>query len=99
MLPGRTVTIRDRGPYGLIMLQGHGTMGAWPVETPAMIRFGQLTNDEYFVSAKAAQEGVTHHQPERERSAGHAQALRARPRRSARLTQGGQPRSKQSRPG
>jgi hypothetical protein len=25
VLPGRTVTIRDAGPYGLIMLQGHGT--------------------------------------------------------------------------
>ena len=27
-------------------------------ETPTLIRFGQLTHDEYFVSAKAAQEGV-----------------------------------------
>ncbi len=59
VLPGRTVTIRDRGPYGMIMLQGHGTMGAWPIETPALIRFGQLTHDEYFVSHAAAQAGVT----------------------------------------
>ena len=58
VLPGRTVTIRDTGPYGMIMLQGHGTMGAWPVETPALIRFGQLTHDEYFVSHAAAWEGV-----------------------------------------
>ncbi len=58
VLPGRSVTITDPGPYGMIMVQGHGTMGAWPVETPALIRFGQLTHDEYFVSAKAAQEGV-----------------------------------------
>lgn len=58
VLPGRAVTIRDPGPYGMIMVQGHGVMGVWPVETPALIRFGQLTNDEYFVSAKAAQEGV-----------------------------------------
>ena len=59
VLPGRTVTVRDPGPYGLIMLQGHGTLGVWPIETPAMIRFGQLTHDEYFVSYGAAQEGVT----------------------------------------
>lgn len=59
VLPGRTVTIRDRGPYGMIMLQGHGTMGRWPIETPALIRFGQLTHDEYFVSHAAAQAGVT----------------------------------------
>jgi hypothetical protein len=58
VLPGRTVTIRDAGPYGLIMLQGHGTLGAWPIETPALIRFGQLTHDEYFVSCVAATAGV-----------------------------------------
>jgi len=63
VLPGRSVTVRDPGPYGLIMLQGHGTMGAWPIESPVMIRFGQLTNDEYFVSASAAKEGVTIQNP------------------------------------
>ncbi|NLF31030.1 MAG: hypothetical protein GX591_09110 [Planctomycetes bacterium] len=59
VLPGRTVTIRDGGAYGMIMMQGHGTMGVWPIETPALIRFGQLTHDEYFVSEQAAREGVT----------------------------------------
>jgi hypothetical protein len=58
VLPGRTVTIRDAGPYGLIMLQGHGALGVWPIETPALIRFGQLTHDEYFVSCAAANAGV-----------------------------------------
>ena len=58
VLPGRTVTIRDSGPYGMIMLQGHGTMGVWPIETPTLLRFGQLSNDEYFVSCQAAAEGV-----------------------------------------
>jgi len=61
--PGRTVTIHDHGPYGMIMLQGHGTMGVWPIETPTSIRFGQLTYDEFFVSASAAQAGVTIHNP------------------------------------
>jgi hypothetical protein len=63
VLPGATVTIKDPGPYGMIMLQGHGTLGLWPIETPALIRFGQLTNDEYFVSAFAATEGVEIHNP------------------------------------
>jgi len=58
VLPGHSVTVQDIGPYGMIMLQGHGTLGAWPVETPALIRFGQLTNDEYFVSEMAARAGV-----------------------------------------
>jgi len=63
VLPGRTVTVRDAGPYGMIMLQGHGRMGVWPIETPTLIRFGQLTHDEYFVSCAAAQAGVTIHNP------------------------------------
>jgi hypothetical protein len=57
--PGATVTIKDSAAYGLIMMQGHGTMGVWDIETPALIRYGQLTNDEFFVSEKAAKEGVT----------------------------------------
>jgi hypothetical protein len=58
VLPGRTATIHDAGPYGLIMLQGHGSLGVWSVDTPTLIRFGQLTNDEFLVSAPAAQAGV-----------------------------------------
>lgn len=59
VLPGRSVSIRDAAAYGLIMMQGHGTMGPWKIETPALIRYGQLTCDEYFVSERAATEGVT----------------------------------------
>lgn len=58
VLPGKTVVIKDQGAYGLIMMQGHGKLGVWEIETPALIRFGQLTNDEYFVSEPAAKEGV-----------------------------------------
>ena len=58
VLPGATVTIKDNGAYGMIMMQGHGTMGVWDIETPTMIRYGQLTHDEYFVSEAAAQAGV-----------------------------------------
>ena len=57
--PGRTATVRNAAAYGMIMMQGHGRMGVWDVETPAMIRLGQLTSDEFFVSESAATEGVT----------------------------------------
>lgn len=57
--PGATVTIQDNAAYGLIMMQGHGTMGPWEIETPTMIRYGQLTYDEYFVTEQAARAGVT----------------------------------------
>jgi hypothetical protein len=43
------------------MLQGHGTMGLWTIETPTVIRFGQLTRDEYFISYAAAQAGIEIH--------------------------------------
>ncbi|GAB3894411.1 class I mannose-6-phosphate isomerase [Spirosoma agri] len=59
VFPGATVTIKDSAAYGLIVMQGHGKMGVWEIETPALIRYGQLTNDEFFVSEKAALEGVT----------------------------------------
>jgi len=58
ILPGRSVVIKDAAAYGMIMMQGHGKMGIWDIETPTMIRYGQLTHDEYFVSEDAAQTGV-----------------------------------------
>ena len=56
--PGATVTIKDAAAYGIIVMQGHGKMGVWNIETPSLIRYGQLTNDEFFISESAAKEGV-----------------------------------------
>ena len=58
VLPKRSVTITDRAAYGLIVTQGYGTFGKLGVCTPSMIRYGQMTEDELFVSAEAAQRGV-----------------------------------------
>lgn len=63
VLPGKTATVRDSAAYGMIMMQGHGTMGGRRIEAPAMIRFGQLTCDEYFVSEEAAGAGVVIENP------------------------------------
>ena len=52
------MTIKDAAAYGLILTQGHGTFGELQVSTPAMIRFGQMTEDELFVTADAAADGV-----------------------------------------
>ena len=65
VLPGKTVTIKDSACYGFITMQGHGKLGVLEIETPALIRYGQLTNDEYFVSEKAAKEGVSISNPSR----------------------------------
>ena len=59
VLPGQTAVIRDATAYGMIMMQGYGTMNGLKIETPALIRYGQLTYDEYFVSEATAKQGVT----------------------------------------
>jgi hypothetical protein len=59
ILPGATVTITDPEAYGLIVTQGYGDFGGTPVSTPSQIRFGDLTEDELFVTAPAARKGVT----------------------------------------
>ena len=56
--PGVKVTIKDNGAYGLITVQGSGRIGKMPLQTPAMIRFGELTEDEAFVTHDAARQGV-----------------------------------------
>ena len=58
MLPKRKVIIEDAAAYGLILTQGHGTIGKHFVSTPSMIRFGAMTEDELFVTAAAAERGV-----------------------------------------
>ena len=58
VFPGASVVIKDAGAYGLIMMQGHGKMNDLDIETPALIRYGQLTFDEYFVSEQAARDGI-----------------------------------------
>ena len=57
--PGKTVSITDAAAYGFILLQGKGTLGVWEIETPTLIRYGELTNDEFFVTEKAAKAGIT----------------------------------------
>ena len=52
------MTIKDNGAYGLIAVQGSGRIGKLALQTPAMIRFGELTEDEVFVSHEAAAAGV-----------------------------------------
>lgn len=59
VMPGARCTIRDAGASGVIVTQGHGSIGKLDVDCPAIIRFGQLTQDEVFISHEAASAGVT----------------------------------------
>lgn len=58
VLPGRRVTIKDSAAYGVILTQGHGLLAKQTVSTPSMIRFGAMTEDEVFVTAATAKEGL-----------------------------------------
>jgi hypothetical protein len=58
VFPGRTVTIQDAAAYGTILVQGWGQFGKHRAETPALIRFGEMTQDEFFVTADAARKGI-----------------------------------------
>lgn len=56
--PGRTATLKDAGAYGAICVQGYGRFGKFQVSAPSMIRFGQMTEDEFFITAYAAANGI-----------------------------------------
>jgi hypothetical protein len=59
VMPGARCTIRDPGASGLIVTQGHGRIGKLDIDCPSLIRFGQMTQDEVFISYEVAAEGVT----------------------------------------
>jgi hypothetical protein len=56
--PGAKCTLNDSGASGWITVQGSGRMGKLDLQTPAMIRFGEETEDEVFISHQAATTGV-----------------------------------------
>jgi hypothetical protein len=56
--PGAKCTLHDPGASGWITVQGRGRIGRLAVQTPVMIRFGAMTEDEIFISHEAATRGV-----------------------------------------
>jgi hypothetical protein len=57
--PGVRCTVKDGGAYGLITVQGKGRMNQLTLDCPKLIRFHDLTEDEVFCTADAANAGVT----------------------------------------
>lgn len=56
--PGQEVKVTDEAAYGCIIVQGHGRFGVYDAEAATMLRYGQMSADEYFVSEGAARKGV-----------------------------------------
>lgn len=59
--PGATAIITDEDAYGVIVVQGQGSFGVHHTAAATMIRFGELSDDEFFVSETAARAGVRVH--------------------------------------
>jgi len=57
--PGGSVVLGDKDAYGLIAVSGHGTLNDHYISTATLLRYGQLSSDEFFVSSSAAASGVT----------------------------------------
>jgi len=57
--PGAEATIKDNGAYGLVVVQGRGTIEGLRAEAPLLINYGDMTEDEFFVTSARAAEGVT----------------------------------------
>ena len=57
--PGKKVTIKDNGAYGMIVTAGEGKMNKLRLNCPKLIRFHDLTEDEVFCTEAAAKAGVT----------------------------------------
>ncbi len=58
VFPGQSIVNKENAAYGLIAIQGYGTIDKLPLETPTQIRYGEITNDEYFISHEKAKAGV-----------------------------------------
>lgn len=57
--PGQTVIVKDPACYGCIFVQGHGEFGIFKdAESAQILRYGQTSADEYFVSEDAAKKGI-----------------------------------------
>lgn len=61
VLPGHSVVVKDPAAYGCVVIQGHGQFGAHAAEAPGLLRYGQQSADEFFVSEEAAARGVAIH--------------------------------------
>lgn len=58
VMPGQEYTLIDQACYCAIVVQGHGTFGPFECEAPELVRFEDVTGDEYFVSESTAKDGV-----------------------------------------
>jgi len=57
--PGASVTVKDAACYCALVVQGFGSFGEFKCEAPGLLRFEDVSADEFFVSDDAAAKGIT----------------------------------------
>ena len=58
VFPKRSVVISDEQAYGAVVVEGHGSFAGLDISSPSVIRFGEMTQDELFITHEAANGGV-----------------------------------------
>ena len=56
--PGAEVILKDEACYCALVVQGHGKFGVFSCEAPGMLRFEDISGDEFFVSESSAGRGI-----------------------------------------
>lgn len=56
--PGAKVKLCDQACYCALVVQGHGKFGTFECEAPGVLRYGDISGDEFFVSESAAKKGI-----------------------------------------
>lgn len=56
--PGGEAVIKDNGAYSAIVVQGEGSANKLRLSCPKLLRFNELSEDEFFATERAAQEGI-----------------------------------------
>ena len=57
--PGDKATITDNGSYSAIVVQGEGKVNNLKLNCPKLLRFNELSEDEFFATECAAPAGIT----------------------------------------
>lgn len=57
--PKASVVVKDAACYTALVVQGHGTFGTYECAAPELLRFEDISGDEFFVSEAAAGKGIT----------------------------------------
>ncbi|PKM41096.1 MAG: hypothetical protein CVV04_01160 [Firmicutes bacterium HGW-Firmicutes-9] len=56
--PGAKIKLADQACYCALVVQGHGSFGVFECEAPGVLRFGEISGDEFFVSEDTAKKGI-----------------------------------------